>query len=383
MDKASKALADAGFEGANLKDQLTSLGSQIRLENLISDTQKTTEDLGKSAQAAEKLAEISLFGKQAVHDYNLELEITKATETLRAAGLNEMADNLANLIRYEDKWNEVRSHNENIANLVADNAWLEKEVYLRQQNLPNLERELEIQKELWALQQEGWSDTELKTVEDLLRKKDLLSKQNELLIQNFERMKQLANDIKDAFANAFTDLIIRGKSVKEVLLDLLQTLAELLFKAGTQQLFNNFGNILGGLLTGSPTSTGTAGAVQIAALGKVFNNGSVTPFASGGIVKSPTLFDVGLMGERGPEAIMPLRRGSDGKLGVASSGNGGNVYNFNAVINVEGGSSGNAAADDQLAKRIGKQLNDNFRQMVISVFDEQARPGGRLYKGIG
>jgi TP901 family phage tail tape measure protein len=62
--------------------------------------------------------------------------------------------------------------------------------------------------------------------------------------------------------------------------------------------------------------------------GSVFGAGGVTAFASGGIVDSPTLFKFaqggamqnGLMGEAGPEAIMPLRRGADGRLGVDASG---------------------------------------------------------------
>jgi phage-related minor tail protein len=63
-----------------------------------------------------------------------------------------------------------------------------------------------------------------------------------------------------------------------------------------------------------------------AADGATFANG-VAKFASGGIVGSPTLFQfadggttkTGLMGEAGPEAIMPLKRGADGKLGVAAN----------------------------------------------------------------
>lgn len=50
------------------------------------------------------------------------------------------------------------------------------------------------------------------------------------------------------------------------------------------------------------------------------------PFAKGGVVTGPTLFPMrggtGLMGEAGAEAIMPLRRGSDGRLGVAAAGGG-------------------------------------------------------------
>ncbi len=52
--------------------------------------------------------------------------------------------------------------------------------------------------------------------------------------------------------------------------------------------------------------------------------GSVTPFADGGVVRSPSFFpiggDMGLMGEAGAEAILPLRRGPDGALGVAAAG---------------------------------------------------------------
>lgn len=60
------------------------------------------------------------------------------------------------------------------------------------------------------------------------------------------------------------------------------------------------------------------------ASGAAFSKGRVVPFAGGGVVATPTFFPMangtGVMGEAGPEAIMPLKRGSDGKLGVASSG---------------------------------------------------------------
>ena len=61
------------------------------------------------------------------------------------------------------------------------------------------------------------------------------------------------------------------------------------------------------------------------AKGNIFNQGSVTPFAQGGIFDKPTIFPMangtGLMGEAGPEAVMPLSRGIDGKLGVKNSSN--------------------------------------------------------------
>ena len=57
------------------------------------------------------------------------------------------------------------------------------------------------------------------------------------------------------------------------------------------------------------------------AKGGVFAGGhELTAFARGGVVNRPTVFPfsrgIGLMGEAGPEAILPLRRGRDGRLGV-------------------------------------------------------------------
>ena len=60
--------------------------------------------------------------------------------------------------------------------------------------------------------------------------------------------------------------------------------------------------------------------------GGTFSQGRVMPFARGGVVSGPTTFPmrggVGLMGEAGPEAIMPLARGADGRLGVRAAGGG-------------------------------------------------------------
>ena len=63
--------------------------------------------------------------------------------------------------------------------------------------------------------------------------------------------------------------------------------------------------------------------------------GGATPFAKGGVVSSPTYFGsgggLGLMGEAGAEAILPLRRGPDGGLGVAAEGGGGARIVFNVT----------------------------------------------------
>ena len=86
-------------------------------------------------------------------------------------------------------------------------------------------------------------------------------------------------------------------------------------------------NAVGGFLAGGLNSI--LGKGMPFANGGAFTQGKVMPFASGGVVSSPTQFPMrggtGLMGEAGPEAIMPLTRGADGKLGVRSQGGGGAV----------------------------------------------------------
>lgn len=78
----------------------------------------------------------------------------------------------------------------------------------------------------------------------------------------------------------------------------------------------------------SAANTGSslaAAAVVASAKGNVFARGNVIPFAQGGVLGGPTYFplrngDVGLGGEAGPEALVPLRRGRDGRLGVDVTG---------------------------------------------------------------
>ncbi|MXQ13843.1 phage tail tape measure protein [Microvirga makkahensis] len=84
-------------------------------------------------------------------------------------------------------------------------------------------------------------------------------------------------------------------------------------------LFKGIGSIFGSLF-------GSGGSAAPFAEGGVFSRGMVMPFAQGGIIGAPTYFPLGrglgIMGERGAEAVMPLARGPDGKLGVRSGGGG-------------------------------------------------------------
>jgi len=96
--------------------------------------------------------------------------------------------------------------------------------------------------------------------------------------------------------------------------DLLRSLALSLSRQALSAAIKPLGNAIGGLF----------GNILGSANGNAFSAGKVKPFANGGVVNSPTLFPLrngtGLMGEAGPEAILPLARGPDGRLGVQSGG---------------------------------------------------------------
>jgi lambda family phage tail tape measure protein len=95
--------------------------------------------------------------------------------------------------------------------------------------------------------------------------------------------------------------------------------------------------------------------------GAAFSGGRVTPFANGGVVGGPTMFPMangmGLMGEAGPEAVMPLKRGKNGKLGVASEGGGGQVVNNNYHYSI-------SAID---AKSVAQLFSENRKTLLGTV----------------
>tara|TARA_Y100000310_G_scaffold324866_2_gene387330 strand:- start:1045 stop:1509 length:465 start_codon:yes stop_codon:yes gene_type:complete len=104
--------------------------------------------------------------------------------------------------------------------------------------------------------------------------------------------------------------------------------------------------------------------------GGSFAQGRVMPFAKGGIVTGPTNFPMrggtGLMGEAGPEAIMPLTRGADGSLGVRAQA--GTQKAQQVVVNITTPNvDGFRKSQSQVAAQIGRALGrgQEINQMII------------------
>jgi phage-related minor tail protein len=124
-----------------------------------------------------------------------------------------------------------------------------------------------------------------------------------------ESLSRLADSFGGKLVTSLATAVTHGRKLSDVLRGLMLSLANQALSSALRPLGSLFSGLLG------------------SANGNVLSAGRIQPFASGGIVNSPVLFPLrngaGLMGEAGPEAIMPLARGSDGRLGVRMSGGGG------------------------------------------------------------
>ncbi len=137
---------------------------------------------------------------------------------------------------------------------------------------------------------------------------------------------RLGRQFGNQLGTAFDGIAVKGKGVTDVLRSLALNLSQLVLKAALRPLTNSIGGAVSGL------DRGGLGFAD----GGVIQQRLPVPLASGGVIASPVTFplaggQMGLAVERGAEAIMPLARGADGRLGVASQGAGGGV---NVTFNV-------------------------------------------------
>jgi phage-related minor tail protein len=146
------------------------------------------------------------------------------------------------------------------------------------------------------------------------------------LSTELRRAAGLGRQFSSALIGAFDGIAVKGKDVSDVLRTLALRLSDIVLKAALRPLEQGFGNLMTGLMSGGLGF----------AKGGVIQRGLPVPFASGGVIQSPIAFPlaggrVGIAGERGAEAIMPLARGPDGRLGIAARGGAGMSVTFNVT----------------------------------------------------
>ena len=160
-----------------------------------------------------------------------------------------------------------------------------------------------------------------------------------------------ANGFAAAMTRAFTQATSGGKQLDDVLKGLALRLSTMAVTAAlrpiTGMLTGAFNGLFGGLTGGAPAAGVTAAM------------GAIKPFAAGGVIGTPTYFPlagggVGLAGEAGPEAIIPLQRGPDGTLGVAASGQGATIMVNITTPNAESFRRSEVYVASQIARAVAR-----------------------------
>ncbi len=157
-----------------------------------------------------------------------------------------------------------------------------------------------------------------------------LAKMNTSLNSTNNSVDGLSRGISRGLRSAFDGLVFDGITLSDALKKVANSMVNAAYSAAIKPVTNYYGGLLA---TGIGAVLGQGGAF---ANGAGFSQGRVMPFANGGVVAGPTTFPMrggtGLMGEAGPEAIMPLTRGANGRLGVEMNGAGGRPINITMNI---------------------------------------------------
>ena len=185
------------------------------------------------------------------------------------------------------------------------------------------------------------------------------------------KLKTFTDSIKTV-QESMADVVVKGIKGMEDALVTFVTTGKLSFRSLANSIIADMARIAIQQMITKPFTNFLDGLFGNAN-GNAFVDGKVEKYAYGGVVKKPTLFPmangIGLMGEAGAEAILPLRRGSNGKLGVQSTGGGfGNI-----VVNVD--ASGSSVEGSQEG---GRELGRVIAVAIQSELVKQKRPGGIL-----
>ncbi len=199
----------------------------------------------------------------------------------------------------------------------------------------------------------------------------------------FEMMRSASINALNSTSSLFTDLLTTGRAsftdfTTSILTDITKMIVQM-------TIFNGLKSGLGGTWVGDFMGMGAVAN----ATGGVYTSPGLSAY-SNSIVSSPTVFpfakggapNIGLMGEAGSEAIMPLKRGPDGNLGVrayggGNAGGGADISVSIGDIHFEKSNSGNGSSTD--AAGIKQQLKS---AIIDTISDQAQRPGTPLWNAI-
>lgn len=181
-----------------------------------------------------------------------------------------------------------------------------------------------------------------------------IDRSNAARVQQLTTLDRLAQKFGQSLQKALQINVGAGRQLDGVLGTLTTKFSTLALKAALKPVKAGITRLVNGLM-----SAGADGEATAFARGGVVAGGRVRPFAQGGVVAAPTYFPMrdglGLMGEAGPEAILPLKRGPDGRLGVAAGGGASGAVTIHiATPDIEGFRRSEAQVAASLARAVAR-----------------------------
>ena len=390
---SAKELADALSQAASAMGQLVNFGSGLDKALSVAVAQTKALQAGQNAANAGRIAGMR-FDAQSKFNTAMEAAGPLGDSTLTNAASKEFRqqnltiDGIANSLNtnagLKDAEKEAnkkpkKTVDEYLEELRKEQAHKSSLVGLSKEAIKQSEFEFKLRNKISTLEGET---SEAKVIA-VLREQEALEKAAE---KQKERMQQ-EQTYSSILANSLESVVQGTLSVEDAFKSMLRNIVMEIYKTNIVEPFADKGASLitslissafgGGPQVGAPTSS-LRPKVR-SADGNVFTK--VNAYASGGVVSSPTTFPMsggqtGLMGEAGAEAIMPLKRGRNGKLGVQAEGSSGDVININQSFNFQ--SNG-----DDTIKSLIAQAAPKIAQMTKASMLDDRRRGGRTKAAFG
>ena len=319
--RVADAFAAAAGSSRSLENRLS--GARARLTTLEAGGSESEARLSEDLEQRRIVLAPALNSSDSLTRIGAELELRADEENLRALSeATERSDAIIASRRDTDAGSgsgAARSGGaaREVASITSITGALEQEIDKRRELMGMHGEERSIRESYYDLVKELDTQATLYTEAELMRAAAVIAARNKQIDQ-IEEIEQMNKRAQQSAADAFTAFVTGSKSANDAAKDLLVTLAQMLANRAFTQLADRF-------MPGLFSAFAPVGAGGASAQGNVFGGGSIVPFARGGVVDGPTMFPMaggrnGLMGEVGPEAIMPLTRTASGDLGVHVTG---------------------------------------------------------------
>ena len=204
---------------------------------------------------------------------------------------------------------------------------------------------------------------------------------------------QAADVMKSALSGISSNIVEMLNGNKASWKDWGISVLKIIEQVMVNMMIANAASSIGSLFSGAASSSASSGTaiqnyganLQLNAKGGVYSSADLSQY-SNSVVSSPTLFafakGAGLMGEAGPEAIMPLTRASDGSLGVRAVGNSGVTQGSGGApqvnIHIDGNGNNQTQATsgyEQFAREVGNFVDRRYRELI----GRDLSPGGPVW----